>query len=237
MNRRVLFIAFVSLLLHGCKKEDVKSGKQCRIISVTRNDDKQNFYFTYNAGGKVASMVSLPSNNVTTYVYEGNIVKGTRTHNGQFDDLNIMTYNENGFTTNVRNEYDQTGINWFNQAVEYDGTYLQKITLTSSTGNNPPIIGEYVWEGGNLVQETADGQVFHHDYYPETPYQAGDWVFLQQLIGQYKIYAGKNLRRSTEKDGEYIFYKYAFDDEGKIISVQLTSASENVIYNYEYECY
>jgi len=220
----LLLSATTSLLLTDCKKKD-DAPPDCRII--TASSDIESYNFTYDTERRLASVLTLPTNQMSVFEYSGNIVTITSTENGgTFVLRQIVTLNERGFAANMRMETNQSGTKWFNKAYQYNGTQIIKSTNTSSAG--PSSVTEYFWENGNLKSAKLGGSTISYEYYLDKPYQSGDYRYLLELIGMEKLYDNKNLTKSLVVDGETTLFTYTFDDQGKISSITFTNANKIV---------
>jgi YD repeat-containing protein len=230
-------IIFISLLLTGfiaCKKE--KANDDCPITRLIINGGAKTYEFTYGSNRKIGTMLLLPDNELSTYQYEGNKTTITVTKNGSFRNRLIVTNNNNGLASNILLEQNESGSDWFNQAISYEGKNIVRNKVTDVGSGADSAIINYIWEAGNPTVVLSDGDIFHYDYHKEKPWQLGDWRNIQQMIGGYNIYEYRNLLKSQEINGNWTYYTYMYDEAGRI--VQATGMTKNVTttYNIEYAC-
>jgi YD repeat-containing protein len=227
----ILICTLFFLLNGGCKKKN-DSKLECRIVRLTKKT--QTFDFSYGSNGKVSAMLLMPDNQQTLFSYEGNKTIITVTHKGNFDYRMIVDNNASGLATNVRYEYDQAGISWYNQAFSYDERKLTTNLITDVALDTVKV--NYIWGNDNLATQISEGDVFHFKYYTDKPYQPGDWRYNQQLIQGYRIYNDKNLLQSEEINGFIVYYTYQYDTNGRITEVTRTAPNSTITYKIEYAC-
>jgi hypothetical protein len=180
-------------------------------------------------------MLNTFNNLLSSYEYKGDTTTITVTKNGNFQYRMIVTNNSAGFATNVLVENNESGSNWYNQAFAYEGTRVVSNIVTDYVGNSDT--AKYIWENGNpAVIIDEEGAVYNYEYYTDKKYQAGDWRYIQQIIGQYRIYECKNLLKSSEWNNNKTLFIYNFDDAGRITEVISTSPSNTNTLKIEYDC-
>jgi len=230
--RFLLISLFFSGILTGCKKDHPEK-PECKIITCTA--DIGTWHFTYNTDGTMASVLEMPANQISNYTYSGNIATIVTTKAGTFVKKKIITSNSEGLTVNVRIESNISGSNWTNESHQYNGTQLTKTVMTTSAGTGT-VIAEYAWENGNMSQSTLNGNTNHYTYYTDKELQPGEYRHLSELINGEHKYNIRNLTRTSEAGGETSTISYVFDEQGKIISFTVSSASAPLNIQYQYEC-
>jgi hypothetical protein len=233
LNILVYCILTVFIMSTGCKKDTDKK-ESCRVTKLIMNSTLV-YDIKYGDNEKISSVEMIPGNEKFVYAYEGNKVIITATYNGNFDYRYIVTNNKNGLATNVLMELDESGSSWYNQAFTYEGARVVSNTATKSGGNNPAPIN-YIWEDGNPAVMISDGDIFNYEYYTDKNYQPGDWRYIQQLIGGYRIYDYKNLFKSA-KSTSTTYYTYGFDDAGRITTATSTNPNNTTTFKIEYDCH
>jgi hypothetical protein len=218
--------------LTGCKK-DHDEKPFCRIITCTT--DGSTYHFTYNADGTMSSVLELPLNQINNYTYAGNILTIITTKSGTFVRKKIITNNSEGFAVNVHTEYNISGSNWFNESHQYNGKQLTKTVMTTSTGTGT-VIGEYLWENGNMSKATINGNTNLYTYYADKINQTGDYRHLSELINGEHKFNNRNLTRTSESGGDTFTIDYVFNEEARISSVTALSSGATQLFQYQYEC-
>src|SRR5262249_44965107 len=148
----------------------------------------------------------------------------------------IVTNNKNGFASNILLEQNESGSDWFNQSITYEGKRIARNTVKDSGGGADSATIDYIWEDGNPTVVLGDGDMFHYDYYKDKNWQSGDWRNIQQLIGGYKIYEYQNLLKSQEINTNMTYYTYLYDEAGRIIEATGTAKNITTVYTIEYAC-
>lgn len=234
MNKLILIAVIFTVALVSCKKDDAPK-PSCRIITATPDASAAGYLtynFSYNSEGKLSSSTIGTSTN--TFAYSGSTVVETSTTGGVFSYKNIITLNANGMASNIRTENDETGTNWSNQALEYNGTELIKSTSTNSSGG-AATISAITWSGGNMITVTSGSSTSTIEYYTDKPAQTGDYLSLAQLAAGYEIYRTKNAIKSILAGSDISNFNYTFDADGKITSVAIVGTSI-VTYTYQFQC-
>jgi hypothetical protein len=226
-------VLFITSSFIACKKDKEKQS-ECRVTRLIR-ENGQTYDFTYGDDGKLKSMLSLPTNELSSFSYNGNKTTVNVTKNGNFNLKLFVTNNAAGLATNILIETLASGKDWFNQAITYEGQKIVSNEVTDSGGNDSAI-ASYIWKDGNPSVLINDGDIFHYEYYTEKPFQPGDWRDIQQLIGGYRIYQYQNLLQSSEINGNKTYYTYKFDESGRIIQSTSTSKNISTVFDIKYEC-
>lgn len=228
-GRMLLIVAFTSFTLLSCNKDDDPRTEEepkpssCRINTIYNNDGEVQMQFTYNEAGKVvkATQGGLTLN----YQYNGNtiVIEGTNA-SGEFVSKSTWILNNQGYVTNVRAEYNESGTQWAESQYEYeDGTRLVRYTGTNSTSGSQPFVQTYTWENGNIVSvKTGAGKITTYSYYTDMPKQPGEYFSYSELIGPgtgAKIYNTKNALKSFTTENGTTSFTYQTDDDGKIVAM------------------
>ena len=232
MKMKIIFPVILLLITTiSCKKEK-DNQNNCRINRIINGTGT--YEFNYGNDGKLSTMVLLPDNEKSTYEYDGKTTTITVTKNGNFRRRWIITNNNNGFASNILLHENESGSDWYNQAITYEGKRMVRNKVTDSGGDSAT--GYYIWEGGNPVVFINQGDMIHYDYYEEKKWQIGDWRNIQQLITGYKTYEYENLFKSSEINGNWTYYTYLYDEAGRVI--EATGMSKNItnVYTIEYAC-
>src|SRR5688500_12186285 len=188
LNILVYCVLTVLMITTGCKKESDKKDS-CRITGLIRNGTL-GYDIDYGDNEKISSVELIPGKEKYIYTYEGNKVIITATYNGNFDYRYVITTNKNGFATNVRMEFNESGTFWNNKAYTYDGNRMvslkecDTLCIDSATA-------VYIWEDGNSAVYISVGNVSNYEYYTDKNYQPGDWRYINQLINGYKTFEYK----------------------------------------------
>ena len=235
INSTSLLVCLLMVLLvsTGCKKQGDKK-EACRITRLIK-DGMQVYDIRYGDNEKISSIELTPGTEKHAYTYNGDKVTITVTENTKFQHRWIVTTNKSGLATNVLLEKIESGSDWFNQAFTYEGTRVVSNKATDSGGNDS-VTTNYIWENGNPAVLINDGDVFNYEYYTDKNYQPGEWRYIQQLIGGYKIYEYKNLLKSTKINLNTTYYTYNFDDAGRITEAISTSPNITTTFKIEYDC-
>lgn len=225
-------IIFMTSGFSACKKEDVnpssdiKSG--CKIVTaVVQASQPDTIRYTYNADGKVSSIIGDTTTTIFTYSGNTTIVRRFGTKAGLLGKTTI-TSNAAGLATNVKREFDPAGSVWTNVVYEYSGEELAIATTTDSNGGNA-IITYYTWVNHNVVKETTGATSSSYDYYTDKPSQNGDYFSFINLVQGYEFIRVKNLL----KTGSGFGFTYSFENDGKISSFTVNGV---VTLKYEYDC-
>ncbi|MCL6523050.1 MAG: DUF4595 domain-containing protein [Thermoflavifilum sp.] len=230
----LLFPAF--FLGIGCKKKDKELKKpDCRIITVSQSSG-DSFYFTYNTDGKVQTITQGTLS--TTFTYSGQTAIATTTDNGTFKYKKIITFNDNGLATNIKTEYNLSGTDWTNDALEYSGTQLVKYTSTSSNGGTP-FVQTVTWTNGNpttISTVSGGSSTYTLEYYTDKLFQPGDYFHINYFIQGIQVIKAKNLIKSISSGSEITNFSYSFDSDGKISSLTVITGTGTKTYNYQYLC-
>jgi len=236
-KQHFLSIILIALLaIASCKKDSGNEKKEsCRITKLIKNGT-QEYDIKYGGDGKISSIELTPGTEKHVYTYEDDKATITITQNGSFQQRWIVTTNKNGLATNVLLESNQSGSDWFNQAFTYEGTSVVSNKATDS-GSNDSATLNYIWENGNPAVLINNGDVFNYEYYTDKSYRPGDWRYIQELIGGYKIYEYQNLFKSSKINNNTTYYTYNFDDEGHITEVTSTSTNVTTAFKIVYDCY
>ena len=225
------------LLSLSCKKDHDQDSVQtsCRIITGLGGPDT--YHFTYNADGKISSLLVAPGKQKVTYTYEGNTTTVLLEENGKFKSKNIITNNTFGFATNIRRESNQAGTVWNNQAIEYNGTQLVKMLYSSSAPNGNIHAVNYTWKDGNIATMESNGSVISFEYYTDKLNAPGEWRRFTELVEGYRLYDNKNLTKLLKSGTEITDFKYEFDATGNITrTTVIEPGSGESFVQYEYAC-
>lgn len=245
--KSLVVLAALFLVAVGCKK-DKENRPECRITSMT-SPTGEDYVFTYNAEGKLVS-VSMDGTSTINFTYNGNSVTSLYV-SGSYYNKTTYTINSNGQVTHSRTEYNTAGTHWAESVFEYTGAQVSKETRTKNDGFTS--IRTYQWNNGNLQTVSFSNnnnswQKIAYEYYTDNPYQSGDILDWDRLMSGVEIFRSKNLLKkytSTYQDNtttppipetETINYSYAFDRDGKIVSMTSSTGGNNQTYEYQYEC-
>jgi len=225
-------IAFTS-----CKKDDQTIAPSCKITTVagTVTGGGSSLYtITYNADGRISTLTS--GNSITTFSYNGNTIIENTTTGGAFASKETITNNAAGYATYTHTETNAAGTVWYDQALEYNGTQLIKVTGTSSSSPNPSV-STYTWSAGNLTTVTAGNTSSTLDYYTDKA-AAGDYLELSELLQGIKIYNNKNAIKSITSPGSSVTsFVYDYNTDGKTSKVTISVGGvTSTVYSYGYTC-
>ncbi|WP_018630988.1 hypothetical protein [Niabella aurantiaca] len=229
----------------GCKKDDSGNKPDCRIIKITEPLSNTEV-FSYDAKGRILTVDYGSWATSFRYVGDSIIKEGTW--------KSVYALNSNGLLAFERREYNNSGTQWEKRTYEYDGTKLKRSTVNKYSGNN---IRTYTWSNGNMITEQIQGadysQSTSYEYDTGKPYSPGDyfsWDLLENGVETIRnknlvkkrtsIYIDNNPGSSTPgvPETEISNYNYAFDSNGKIISMTVTDQNNSnpSTYTYEYHC-
>lgn len=237
---KILIIAalifIISAIFFGCNKDNNKSNND---INATYNivaadlSSLGKYHFSYNSDGKLIRATADTTD--IAYEYTGNTIIVTTLLSEKFHSRTIITFNSAGLATNARTENNADGTDWFNDAFEYNGEELSKMTNTSSSSSSPRVT-TYTWLNQNMVSVTLSSaaglSTTTFDYYVDKPRQKGDYLSFLQLFQGYEIFKNKNLLKSIS-DTRFV---YEFEPDGNISSVAFTTGGDTRIFNYRYQC-
>ncbi len=227
------FMLTLSILFAGCSKSNNENNEEnppaeesnpfsnCLVIRTERAGFKPHL-FTYDE--KKRLIKHQYSDFESTLTYSGNTITILNTFQGNPHYKKTVTVNAQGFATNIR--LDNPNLTWSNDAFEYEGNKLVKKS-TSSDNNLNLRVTRYLWEDGNMFAEHApNGKITEYTYNKNESFQQGEKSGISELELGYVLVRNKN-RLHTEKtpDGLTITHIYAEDDEGKIISHNVSYSS------------
>ncbi len=212
-------IAFFTLVT-SCKKD--KKLPNCKI--VTLNTGAQTLVINYDEQNRIASIVS--GSTTRTYVYTGSTITITETNGGSFSKRKIVTVGANNMPVNIREEQNTAGTLWQNDAFDYNGTELSRLTRTGS-GSTSPLIVTYTWANGNPVSSSGGTTTNLIGVDASKPSQVGDFSWFTAIFHEWvTVLKPKNLITSIASNT----ITYTFDSDNKINS--MISGGTTVSYNY-----
>ncbi len=230
-----LFATLVAVTIFGGCKKDSQSGQpqsSCKISTISEGGTIA-ISVAYNNDGTVDSITS--GNYVTSYVYSGNTIIETSLNSGQFDNKAIVTVNSNGLATNVRTQNSADGTDWDNEAYEYNGTQVTKLTYTTSYGVSSDV-STFQWSGGNLVSLIDAGDTTKIAYFTDKLNQPGDYLSLSQLLQGYSVFKNKNVIKTITNGTDVSSITYIYDADGKITSLTENDGTNSYDYSFQYQC-
>ncbi|HET7119288.1 MAG TPA: hypothetical protein VFI29_22525 [Hanamia sp.] len=231
-----LSVALICIALFtGCKKDSKPTQppqSSCKITTIAVSGANA-VSIAYNNDGTVSTITS--GTGITSYVYSGNTITETTMNSGQFDTKAIITKNGDGLATNVRTEYSADGTDWDNEAYEYNGTQVIKLTYTSSNGGSSDI-STFQWSGGNLVSVIDTGDTTKIDYFTDKLSQGADYLSLSQFIQGYEVFRNKNILKSITNGTDVTNVTYTYDTDGKITSLTENDGTDTYNYSFQYQC-
>lgn len=244
--KRFLFITTLfALASTGCKKDSSEPALPlCRIVKID-GPSAFEYVLSHDVNGRLQSVV-YSGGSTTNFTYNGNTITALTTGNNGYYQKSIYSINSNGLVSHEKREYDATGSVWQTRDYEYNGKQVTKQTLTKSAGNNS--VRNFTWTNGNLITENIQGATFsqkiEYEYYTGKLYQQGDSQHWGLTVNGAETIQPKNLlkkRTSTYIENnipqvEVVALSYAFDGDGKIISMTETEGTNNRTYNYQYQC-
>jgi len=229
-----LAILIAIVLFVSCKKNDVARHPVCNITTVNAGTGDP-FNISYNSEGKIASVTqgTISKN----FQFSGNTLVINETNSGGFANKYIVTLNEFGLATNVKNEETADGTDWNNLQFEYNGKEVVKQTSTTSAGGATDIT-TITWTNGNPTSIAHGGNASTIEYYADKPSQAGDYWNLIQLINNgFYFIASKNAMKSLVAGGVRTNLFYTSDADGKFTGVIVDDGTPPVsTYTYQYQC-
>lgn len=226
-----LFISFfISTFLLSCKKNTETAKRDCKIVALTSGSNA--IAFTYDADGRLSAKISATA--IDKFAYNGNTIIITNSTGSVINTITTVILNANGLAANVSTS-DSAGTNFFNTALEYNGTELSKSTSSSFPGGDTTIT-TYTYSGGNLVSSQSGSNITTFNYSSDILSQDGDFWNNVNLQQGYEIFKTKNAVTSVESDGNISTTNYDFDAEGKIISLTGISNGTVLTINYQYQC-
>jgi hypothetical protein len=245
--KKILFLsALVScvFIMQGCSKsggtesddqepEDTDLSGNCRVIKTTRAnfsgstfeyDDQKRLVKRIN--GSYTAEISYAGNTITVIGKSGGNLSSTRT----------VTVNALGYATNVKTEYPNIN-NSYNEAFEYDGKQLVKIT-TTRVSNPLPSYTTYQWFEGNMVKETRpNGDITTWAFDTNELSQKGDYKYLVNLLEGYVTIVNKNRVKKVVESGVTYDITHVEDETGKIKYYRVvTSDGADYRVDLTYEC-
>ncbi|MFV0375953.1 MAG: hypothetical protein ACK5JD_01480 [Mangrovibacterium sp.] len=246
INCIVIIFTMTALALSCSKNNDNPVPEQtCRITSITSSSSGvPASYFSYNDDGRVRE-IRQGDNVVKNFVYSGPNTIIMTYISGIFDMKIILTWDDNGFVLNRREEFNETGTDWYNISFEYNDMQLSRSVSTNSRGITRGIT-TYSWENGNLASKITPNTTLQYEYYTDKPMQLGDYSGTHDDLRNYgaenAIHKNKNLvksifitNRSTGSSSTQN-WSYEFDSLGKIVAAVSLLGSTSTRWDYEYEC-
>jgi hypothetical protein len=212
----------------GCKKNKDKR-TVCRIVSLKSGASGDMSELSYDQQGRISRIVS--GDLLRTYFYDADSVIATSASAGTVSDRKVIKVNALGLAVSIYSETYGTQPSWSNAVNEYDGDKLIKTTSTSSN-QMEPVINTYQWSQHNITASISGTDTTRFSYYLDKPIQEGDYFSLLQKEEGYEIFRNQNLLKTYA--GSNLVYE--FNSEGRISSLQLTSAGSISILDYEYQC-
>ena len=201
----------------GCKKAEA-TGNSCKVSSVTEPGYSP-ANISYRADGKIDKITR--EDELRTFTYNGNTTTILITSDGIFSSRKILTYNADGMVVNMRNHYNESGTEWYNDVYEYNGRQITRRTSTDSYGPGAEV-NTYIWVNENIANETiTQAGTIVYEYYTDKEYQPGDYHYVNQMLNDsYQVIFNKNLLKNYKvNNNSPVNYSYSFDNAGKIISI------------------
>jgi YD repeat-containing protein len=213
--------------INACKKDN-HTIPVCQMTRFTLAGSTYNL--TYNAKGQISSITNATLNQ--TYHYNNDSTIITSFISGEFSYKAIVALNASGLAKNVRTELDTIGIEWVNDAFDYNGDEVAK-RITTSSGDSRQSIINYTWLNHNMVSQTTDANTITLDYHLDIPRRSGDYLDFFQFFAGYEYIKTKNLLKSF--GGSSLTYE--FDPDGNISSLSInTPGNTPTVLQYQYKC-
>jgi hypothetical protein len=238
----VLFLALTGILA-SCKKDKDDKKPVCRIVRIIDSGMRTNMYnITYNNDGRISTLHSSGAS-VTNkvFTYSGNTINiNTTVGSNTFSSRDSITLDNKRRPVNIRSFFNESGTNWSNFSLEYNGDDLLKYTVTTSS-SSPPETVTATYVNGNMVNLQTAGTSLTFEYFTDKLVQPGDYLEIANLI-QYgaTIYPHKNLVKSAISNGGAITnFNYEFNTDGQITKLIATSSGSGSSVNtlsYQYQC-
>jgi len=247
MKKFLFLSAIISgiFLVQGCSKsggtdnnddqdpDETEQFGNCRVIKTTRANFSGST-FKYDDQKRLVRRVN--GEHTMEISYGGNMATVVGTSYGNLSYTRTVTFNNLGYAINVKTEYPNN-TNWNNEAYDYDGKQLVKITTTR--GNNPlPSYTTYQWFEGNMVKETrSNGGITTYAFDTNELTQKGEYQNLFSLSAGYVAIVNKNRVKKVIEDGITYDITHVEDETGKIKYYRVVS-SDGADYRVDltYEC-
>jgi len=223
-----LFIIAFGCFISSCKKQSTSSA-QCRITDIKINDKyNSEIKLEYNADKKLSIVTYTPLYGRRILTYKDNFIfVMVVDSNWQVNALDTVSLNSEGLINSIWFSNYPSSSSPAYDSFFYDskGEVIQYVD--GSPGWRYPT--NYGWDNGDMISDSREpGTV--PEYYADKKAADGDYLRISDFIDWgLPIYKCNHLY----KGGKSYAYSYAFDSDGKIISL-LNNGKE--VYRYSYAC-
>ncbi|MEO9022741.1 MAG: hypothetical protein ABI237_05795 [Ginsengibacter sp.] len=217
-----LFFISLIILFSACKKDksSVPQLPSYKITAVTRIGRSINstYKLSYDGNGRISQVVCEgPYAYTNTYSYKGDniYIKGDvpKVENSHKDTITLSSFN----LISTRKVTIQQSV--YHASYNYDGSG-KILSLTAQQGNYTFPAINYTISDGDITNTISQGITDTSTYYMDKVSVSGNLDDFYQLINNGSFYfRNKHLKKSLQSGNNKTDYSYAFDSDGKIISV------------------
>ena len=229
--RFLSFVFFCSImtLFVSCKKSS-SSASVCKIAAI-QYDDGQSYSFTYDGQGRLQTEKYVNSTSYTniSFQYGTNLVVKVSTDQLGNTSKDSLFLNSDGSVAKdlfSRPSDSDKAVYTYSSGSEVQYESYQSYSTTVS----PVYYYNYTFANGDM---TIDGSGGTYTYYPDEPYQVGDYTELSQFeqygAGNFVTKSTHLVKSMSNRPGENVTFAYNFDKTGKITSIQLGGSATGEI--------